>query len=155
MRISDWSSDVCSSDLKGRRASVGLLLPVLILGCIYGGITTPTEAAAVAVAFAIPVGFFVYKELSSRTLFQAVWETGETTGLLILLIFFAAMLARLFTMENVPQSILASLTAITENKIALLLLVNLFLVLVGMFLDDASGILLRSEEHTSELQSLM
>src|SRR3546814_5763631 len=117
MRISDCSSDVCSSDLYcvvnrvltghmpiavpepvpvreftenvadiGRRASVGLLLPVLILGCIYGGITTPTEAAAVAVAFAIPVGFFVYKELSSRTLFQAVWETGETTGLLILLI---------------------------------------------------------------------
>src|SRR3546814_1508569 len=130
-----------------------------------------------------------------RALCQAVWVTGGATGLLILLFFFAAMLARLFTMENVPQSILASLTAITENKIALLLLVNLFLVLVGMFLDDASGILLagpmlmpimaaigvdpvhfgailgvnlgmglitpptapilRSEEHTSELQSLM
>lgn len=127
---------------KGRKASVGLLLPVLILGCIYGGITTPTEAAAVAVAFAIPVGFFVYRELRARTLFQAVWEAGETTGLLILLIFFAAMLARLFTMENVPQSILEALTALTENKIFLLLLVNVFLVLIGMFLDDASGILL-------------
>src|SRR3546814_16023397 len=89
---------------KGRRASVGLLLPVLILGCIYGGITPPTEAAAVAVAFAIPVGFFVYKELSSRTRFRAVWETGAQTGLLILLVFFEALLARIFTLGQFPPS---------------------------------------------------
>ncbi|AZY95521.1 TRAP transporter large permease (plasmid) [Paracoccus sp. Arc7-R13] len=127
---------------KTKRASVGLLLPIVILGCIYGGITTPTEAASVAVAFAIPVGFFVYKGLNRRTFYQAVWEAGATSGLLILLIFFAAMLARLFTMENVPQTILEALLAITESKIGLLLLINLFLIIVGMFLDDASGILL-------------
>src|SRR3546814_20940897 len=104
---------------KGRRASVGLLLPVLILGCIYGGITTPTEAAAVAVAFAIPVGFFVYKELSSRTLFQAVWDTGETTGLLILLSLLSALLASRFTTANVPVTNLTYLTGIPANKIPL------------------------------------
>src|SRR5690606_32184876 len=137
--MGDYVRDVAQ---KGKTASVGLLLPILILGCIYGGITTPTEAAAVAVAFAIPVGFLVYRELKLRNFLEAVWKTGEITGLLVLLIFFAAMLARLFTMENVPQSILAGLVGLTENKILLLLLVNLFLILVGMFLDDASGILL-------------
>ena len=137
--MGDYVRDVAQ---KGKTASVGLLLPILILGCIYGGITTPTEAAAVAVAFAIPVGFLVYRELKLRNFLEAVWKTGEITGLLVLLIFFAAMLARLFTMENVPQSILAGLVGLTENKILLLLLVNLFLIPVGVFLNDASGILL-------------
>src|SRR3546814_14110166 len=110
--VRDFTENVAD---KGRRASVGLLLPVLILGCIYGGITTPTEAAAVAVAFAIRVGFFVYKEIRSRTLFQAVWETGETTGLLILLIFLEALLERIFTMEDWPQSVSALVSACTEK----------------------------------------
>src|SRR5690606_10183164 len=88
--MGDYVRDVAQ---KGKTASVGLLLPILILGCIYGGITTPTEAAAVAVAFAIPVGFLVYRELKLRNFLEAVWKTGEITGLLVLLIFFAAMLA--------------------------------------------------------------
>jgi TRAP-type C4-dicarboxylate transport system permease large subunit len=75
-------------------------------------------------------------------LYDVIWRTGQTTGVLMVLVFFAAILGRLFTMENVPQGILAAFTTISENPVILLLLVNLFLLLIGMFMEDISGILL-------------
>lgn len=127
---------------KGKRALLGLAMPLIILGCIYGGITTPTEAAAIAVVYAIPISIYIYKGLNWRSLADVLWRTGQTTGVLLVLVFFAAMLGRLFTMENVPQQILEGFMDISENPIALLLLANLFLMLIGMFMEDVSGILL-------------
>ena len=127
---------------KTRHAGLGLLMPVIILGFIYGGITTPTEAAAVAVVYAIPISIYVYRGLDWRTLYDVLWRTGQTTGVLMVLVFFAAILGRMFTMENVPQGILAAFTTISENPVIILLLVNLFLLMIGMFMEDISGILL-------------
>jgi C4-dicarboxylate transporter, DctM subunit len=127
---------------RTRRAGFGLLMPVIILGFIYGGITTPTEAAAVAVVYAIPISIYIYRGLGWRSLYDVLWRTGQTTGVLMVLVFFAAILGRLFTMENVPQGILAAFTTISENPVIILLLVNAFLLLIGMFMEDISGILL-------------
>jgi tripartite ATP-independent transporter DctM subunit len=127
---------------KTRRASFALLMPVIILGFIYGGITTPTEAAAVAVIYAVPVSLLIYRDLNLKDFWEVLWRSGQTAGVLLVLVFFAAMLSRLFTLQNVPQEILDAFLAITSNPIGLLLLANLFLVLIGMFMEDVSGILL-------------
>ena len=127
---------------KTRRAGFALAMPLLILGCIYGGVTTPTEAAAIAVVYAVPISVYLYKDLSWRNLGEVVWRAGQTTGVLLVLVFFAAMLSRLYTMENVPQEILEIFLTVSENPIVLLLLVNLFLMIIGMFMEDVSGILL-------------
>src|SRR5699024_4117732 len=73
---------------------------------------------------------------------EVLWRSGQTTGVLLVLVFFAAMYSRVLTMENVPQQILAGFLMISENPIILLLLVNLFLIIVGMLMEDVSGILL-------------
>ncbi|MGB3424923.1 MAG: TRAP transporter large permease [Castellaniella sp.] len=127
---------------KGRRASWALLMPMVILGCIYGGVTTPTEAAAIAVVYAIPVSLFIYRDLKPKGLWQVFWYSAETTGVLMILVFFAAMFSRLLTMENVPQQILEVFLMVSDNPIVLLLLVNLFLIMIGMLMEDVSGILL-------------
>lgn len=127
---------------KARRAGFALMMPLIILGCIYGGVTTPTEAAAVAVVYAIPVSLFLYRELSPKGLWEVFWKSGQTTGVLLILVFFAAMYSRLLTMENVPQHLLSGFLMISENPIILLLLVNIFLMIIGMLMEDVSGILL-------------
>lgn len=127
-----------------RHATLALLMPVVILGFIYGGVTTPTEAAAVAAIYAIPVSLWVYRDMNWRELGSVCLRAGQITGVLLLMIFFASMLARIWTMENVPQQMLAGFLSVSENRIILLLMANLFLAVVGMFMDDASGILLAS-----------
>jgi C4-dicarboxylate transporter DctM subunit len=137
--FSAWGSEV---KIKTKKAALGLFMPLIILGCIYGGITTPTEAAAIAVLYAIPLSIYIYKEMNYKQLYNVLWESGKITGILLVLVFFASMLSRMFTMENIPQLLLESFTTISENKIIVLLLVNVFLLMVGMFMDDISGILL-------------
>ncbi len=127
---------------RTRRAAFGLAMPLIILGCIYGGVTTPTEAAAIAVVYALPVSMLWYRDIDWRSLYSVLWKAGQTTGVLLVLVFFAAMFARLLTMENVPQLVLDGFLIISEDPIVLLLLVNLFLLLIGMFMEDVSGILL-------------
>lgn len=127
---------------RTRAATFGLAMPLIILGCIYGGVTTPTEAAAIAVVYAVPVSVMWYRDIDWRSLYSVLWKAGQTTGSLLVLVFFAAMFARLLTMENVPQLVLDGFLAISENPVVLLLLVNLFLLLIGMFMEDVSGILL-------------
>ncbi|MCV0429749.1 MAG: TRAP transporter large permease [Roseibium sp.] len=127
---------------RTREAGFGLAMPLIILGFIYGGITTPTEAAAVAVIYALPVAFLIYRELTFRSFYDVVWKSAQVTSVLMLVIFTANMLARVLTLEEVPQQILQSMLMISENPIILLLLVNAFLLLIGMFMEDVSGILL-------------
>lgn len=126
----------------GWYALPALLMPVLILGTIYGGIATPTEAAAVAVVYAIPVGFFIYRGLTLRRFADASIEASTSIGSIMVALFFAMVLGRILVMENVPQAIAAFLTSISENKYVLLLMVNAFLFLIGMFMDDITGMII-------------
>lgn len=124
------------------RAIPAILAPLIILGGIYGGIMTPTEAAAVSVVYSIPVGFFIYKGLNRETLKSSLVEAGTTTGVILIMLFSVMVMSRLYTMENVPSKILAALTSISENQFVLLMMINLFLVIIGMLMDDTSAILL-------------
>jgi tripartite ATP-independent transporter DctM subunit len=119
-----------------------LLMPVIVLGGIYGGIFTPTEAAGIAVIYSIPVGFFIYRTMDFKILKEAMVTTITTTGVIILMIFFVMILSRMYIMEMVPQRLIAALIGITENKYMILLMVNVFLLILGMLMDDFSGTLL-------------
>lgn len=119
-----------------------LLMPVIVLGGIYGGVFTPTESAGVATLYCILVGFFLYRTLTIKKLMNSMVNAITTTGVVILMVFFVMILSRLYVMENVPQRLVATLTGVTDNKYLLLLMVNLFLIILGMLMDDFSGTLL-------------
>lgn len=127
-----------------RKGALAVGMPVIILGAIYGGVATPTEAAAIAVVYALPVSLLIYRDIGLGELWTVLWKAGQTTGVLIVLVFFASMLSRLYTMENVPQQVLDWFLSVSDDPLAIMILVNLFLLLIGMFMDDASGILLAS-----------
>jgi C4-dicarboxylate transporter, DctM subunit len=115
-----------------------LMMPVIILGGIYGGIFTPTEAAAVALFMAILIGFFIYRDLTLARFRKSLLEAGETTGTIILILLFSFMIGRIMVAEGVPQDLTEAATKVTDNTILILLLVNAFLIFVGMIMDDLS-----------------
>ncbi len=115
-----------------------LFMPLLILGGIYGGIFTPTEAAAVAVIYSIPVGFFIYKGLKPKIFFRALTDAATTTGVIMIILLFALVASRIFTMERIPQMLTALTLSISDNKYIVLLVVNVFLIFMGMIMDDVS-----------------
>lgn len=115
-----------------------LLMPVLILGGIYGGVFTPTEAAAVAVALAMFLGFFVYRELTLGRLRDSVYQAAISTGTIILILLFSFMIGRILVAERLPQELTEAITLLVENPILILLLVNIILVIAGALMDDIS-----------------
>jgi len=123
---------------SGSRASPALLMPLLILGGIYGGIFTPTEAAAVAVVYSIPIGFWIYRGLNLKTFGRSLLDAGVTTGVVLIILLFSLVAGRIFTLEHIPQRLTAALLSISSNKYVILLLVNLFLIFMGMIMDDVS-----------------
>lgn len=127
---------------RGFNATPALLMPVIILGGIYGGIVTPTEAAAIAVIYAIPVGFFIYKGLRWENFLLAGKEAATAVGAIMLMILFSMILSQMFVYESIPQKIVESIFEITENKIVLLILINILLFLVGMVVNDITAIIL-------------
>jgi tripartite ATP-independent transporter DctM subunit len=135
-----WGQRLTESARTGWKAIPALMLPVIILGGIYGGIFTPTEAAAVAVAYAIPVGLFVYRELDLRKIGRAMIEAAKTTGVIMIILIFSFVASRIFTLERVPQQLTEVLLETFTNPILILLVVNIFLVLIGMIMDDVSVI---------------
>jgi tripartite ATP-independent transporter DctM subunit len=126
----------------GWRALPALMMPVFILGSIYGGVATPTEASAVAVFLAIPLGFLVYRGLTSKRLVNALIKSGTTVGAIMVMFVFALMLGRVFVMENIPQQLTTLVMSVSENQYVLLLLVNAILFVFGMFMDDVTGMII-------------
>ena len=127
---------------RGIHAFPALLMPVIILGGIYGGIMTPTEAAAVAVIYAVPVGFFIYRGLRWDNFLSAGKEAATAVGAIMFMILFSMILSQMLVMESIPQQLVSSIFAITENKLVLLILINLMLFLVGMVVNDVTAIIL-------------
>lgn len=122
-----------------KKASLTLLLPILILGTIYGGIATPTEAACVALFYVIPVSMFIYKTMGLKELKEAFVSGATTSGVLIIMFFFVIINTRIMTLEQLPQEIATWLMNVSPNPMVILLMVNIFLLVIGMVMDDISG----------------
>ena len=117
-------------------------MPLFILGGIYGGVMTPTEAAGVAVIYAIPVGFFVYKGLNKENFWAAIKEAGITIGVVMVMVFMVLIVSRFLIFEDIPGLAKTLVFSISDNPIIILLMVNLVMILIGMLMDDISGLLL-------------
>lgn len=120
----------------------GLMVPVIILGGIYGGVFTPTEAAAVAALVAVPLGVWLYKDLNRKAVADVVRQAGTSIGSIMTMIIFTLMLSQTYVLLRVPQAIIDILFGITSNRIVLLIIINLFLFLVGMIVNDVTGMIL-------------
>lgn len=123
-------------------AKWALINPLIILGGIYAGIFTPTEAAAVAVFYAFICGFFVYKELKIEMLFETLKSSCITIGTVLIILGGATAFARLLTLENIPNQLAAALTGVTDNRILMILLINVFLLVIGKVLDTIPAIMI-------------
>jgi len=124
---------------SGVDAIWALLMPVIILGAIYSGIATPTEAAAIALVYSFFVGILIYRGLNFRTIPKAIVRAAITTGSIVAVLFFLFVMSRAMILQQVPKEVADALVALTENRILILLLINLILLLIGMIVDDVSG----------------
>jgi len=123
------------------RALPALFLPVIIIVGIKAGVFTPTEAAAVAVTYALIVGL-AYRDLTVERIWHSLVITAIVSSAILFITSVASIVAFVFTLEQVPTRITELVLSITENKLAILLLLNLFLLLLGMFLEPISILIL-------------
>ena len=127
---------------KGKEAIPALLMPIIILGGTYSGVFTPTESAAIAVFYAIPVGFWVYKKLTIKGVCEAFVESATTTGVVMVMVFCMMTLSRILIMMNLPEMIIDFMSGISKNPKVVLLFINILLLFLGMIMDDTSAMLL-------------
>ncbi len=125
-----------------REATLALLMPVIILGGIYGGFFTPTEASVVAVVYGFIVGVFVYKQINLKTLREMLVSSVVTTSVILFIIASASIFGMVLTREKVPQSIATLLSESNLSPVVILLLVNLLLLIVGTFMETIAAIII-------------
>jgi tripartite ATP-independent transporter DctM subunit len=119
-----------------------LFLVVLVLGGILAGFFTATEAAAIAVVYAFILSVFVYREVKLGEIPQILLDCGITTAVVMLLIGTSMAMSWVLAFENIPQNISAALLGLTNNKIVILLIINLLLLFVGTFMDMTPAVLI-------------
>jgi len=124
------------------RACPALLAPFIILGGILGGIFTPTESAAVAVLYAFILGKYIYRELTFKDLADVFVQSGTTTAVLLMIIGMANIFAWVLTSEQIPTKIAQAMLAMTENPYLILMIINVFLIFIGMFLEGGAAIII-------------
>lgn len=125
-----------------REAGWALLLPVVILGGIFSGWVTATEGAGLAVVAAVFVGGVIYRELDAAHLRRAMLDGGVQTAVVMLLVAASALLGDYLTEMRVPQRVAEGITGLTESRVAILALLNVFFLAVGLFLHSAAAIIL-------------
>ncbi len=118
-----------------------LAMPFIILGGIYGGVFTPTEASGVAVLYGFIVGAFIYRELNFKNIPIILVESAIGSAVVMLIVMCASLFSFVLVSQGAPQQLIAFITELTTNKILILLMINAFLLLAGCFLDASSAII--------------
>lgn len=121
-----------------------LLVPVIILGGIYGGFFTPTEAAVVACVYGLVAGALIYKELNWAKIYTSLVGSAETVGTVLIMVGTGTVLGKVLALERIPEAIMTGMTSLTDNKFVILLLINAVLLVVGMIMDTTPAILILS-----------
>jgi len=127
---------------SAREALWAFLLPIIILGGIFGGVVTATEGAALAVIAAMFVGFVIYRELDLAELRRAIIEGGVQTAVVMLLVATSSLLGTYLSEVQAPQQLAQAVSDMTQNKWLVLALLNVLFLLLGMFLHSAAAIIL-------------
>ena len=140
-----WKGDTQRASLKeiGRLfldTIWGLLSPVIVLGGIYSGLFTPTEAAAVAVVYSLIVGIFIYKELRLTELKETLFSTAKTTGMILLIIMNAGIFSWVLTQQGIAASLTEMALALTDNKYIMLFIINIVFLCAGCVMDNTSAL---------------
>jgi C4-dicarboxylate transporter DctM subunit len=125
-----------------KEASWAFLLPVIILGGIFGGFVTATEGAGLAVAAALFISVVIYREFDLKSLYKACIDGGVQTAVVMLLVASSALIGTFLTEAQLPQALARSMTGVTSNPYVVLLLLNVFFLILGMFLHSAAAIIL-------------
>lgn len=123
-----------------KRAFFALLAPIVILGGIYGGIVTPTEAAVVGVIYSLIVSMFIYKELKLKDLPAIFMKGGMTAATILIIMGPAALFGKMMAIARVPQLLAEVLGGITSSALVLLLIINIVLLITGMLMEGAAAI---------------
>jgi len=124
------------------RALPALMLPVIIVGGIRLGVFTPTEAAAVAAAYALLIGVLIYRTLSAGAIWRAFYDSATMSAGVMLVVAMASMTTFIFGFENIPAATAEALIGLTQSPVMLLILVNLILLVLGLFLEPLAAMIL-------------
>jgi len=124
-----------------KEAIWAIIVPLIVLGGIYGGIFTPTEAAVVAVVYALFIGKFVYKELTIQKIIKSFKDTALINGAAVFPLALSMSFARYLTMEQIPVKLAQSLLSISSSKNILVLVIILFFLIIGCFIDNLSSMI--------------
>ena len=125
-----------------KEAFWALLVPVIILGGIYGGIFTPTEAAVVAVVYSIIIGKFIYKELDGKTIYECLRTTGLINGATEFMIGLSMAFASYLAMAQIPVHIASWMMGLADSPFILMLAINIFLLILGCFVDNIAAVII-------------
>lgn len=119
-----------------------MLAPIILLGGILSGIFTPTEAGGVAVAYSLLIGLLLYRTLSAKDILEAMVDSAKVTASALILVATAVVFSRILVYYMVPQAILEFLLGISTNKVAILLIINGFLFVMGMMMDAVANMII-------------
>ncbi|MCI9295192.1 MAG: TRAP transporter large permease [Lawsonibacter sp.] len=126
----------------GKDAVLALIMPVIIIGGILSGIFTATESGAIACAYALILGAFVYKELKLKNMFGLFVDCAKSTGQVLVVVACASLFTWVITVAQVPQTVSAFLSSAISNKYLLLLVINVVLLIAGTFIDTTSALVI-------------
>ena len=137
-----------------KESLLALLMPLIIIGGILAGIVTPTEAGAIAVLYGIIIGVFVLKNVTMKDLYNIMHKTAKTTGMVFLIIATASILSFFLSHGRVPATVASLITGITETRAGVLILINLFILFLGMFMDINAALIISAPIFAPLAQSV-
>ncbi len=126
----------------GKDALLALIMPIIIIGGILSGIFTATESGAIACAYAIIIGGFVYKELKWKNMFSLLVDCAKSTGQVLVVVACASLFTWVITVAQVPQTVSALLSESIHSSVLLLLIINIILLIAGTFIDTTSALVI-------------